>query len=592
MFAAVFNADGRPVDQRGLSSHDRIVECPDGAAHVAFICSSPSDLAVASLEWRGVDRLHGRYWIAGRLRLDGRGDLRARLADRIGADANVSDAALCLHAYAAWGEGFAHRLSGDFCFVLWDGDRRRLLALRDQLGVRALFHAETKGAHYISDSLDWILVTAPIDRELDDHWVADFLSIGHGIDFERTAYRRISRLAPGHLLDISGAGAAVRRYWRLEIGDPIHFRDRRRYGERFLELMSLSIADRLPPGRVGISMSGGLDSTTLAACAVQVTGDPSRIVAECAHYERLMVDEEPHFAMLAARHLGIELQLKAVDDLTYDPEWRARPGRSAEPHHAIISSHPDRLMAAEQARRASVWLYGEGPDNALTFERSAYLSWLVKRHDWRRLGGAALLYLKAKARDGWTGWGETVRRHAGPPTGLPPIEVPPWLDRGLVERVDLGARLGRVGHTNAVPHPWHPNAVASFSDPIWPGLFASFDEEEAFAPLVWRHPYLDLRVLEYLLSVPPVPWARRKLLLRDAMRGRLPDAVLQRKKTPLAASSTAGPIAAFGLPELSCKSRLARYVDLRALPTTLPSGPDLDRLIAVHVLDHWLEQAP
>jgi asparagine synthase (glutamine-hydrolysing) len=193
--------------------------------------------------------------------------------------------------------------------------------------VRSLFHVDAGHSRFVSDSLHWIVSAASFSHELDEHWIADFLSIGHGLDVERTVYRQIRRLAPAHVLKFSDAGAATRRYWRLEIGDPLHYRDRRQYAERFLELLSLAIADRLPAGRVGISMSGGLDSTTLAACAVRVMGDPARVVAECTHFERLMPDEEKHFATLAARHLGIELNLRPYDDLTYDPEWA--PGRCA-----------------------------------------------------------------------------------------------------------------------------------------------------------------------------------------------------------------------------------------------------------------------
>ncbi len=77
-------------------------------------------------------------------------------------------------------------------------------------------------------------------------------------------------------------------------------------------------------------MSGGIDSTTLAACTTASTGDPSRVVAECTHFERLMPDDEASFATLAAKRLGIELHVKAIDDFIYDPDWRSQRG-GAEP---------------------------------------------------------------------------------------------------------------------------------------------------------------------------------------------------------------------------------------------------------------------
>ena len=94
---------------------------------------------------------------------------------------------------------------------------------------------------------------------------------------------------------------------------------------------------------------------------------------------------------------------------------------------------------------------------------------------------------------------------------------------------------------------------------------------------------------------PADPWGvieDRKLLLREAMRGRLPKAVLARKKAPLAGSPFAEPIRIHGLPDLSGDERLKPYVDVGALPKACAAGPALDRLMAVHALDHWLGQRP
>ena len=588
MFAAIFNTDGGPVDCRAAIAAGHDVEILGGRRQVAFV-SSKADTSPAAAEASGIRHLGGRYWIVGRLRLDGRGDLRSRLSDRLGSgSADVSDAELCLHAYAAWGDGFVDRLAGDFCFALWDGDRNRLISARDQLGVRPLFHAEAGGTQFVGDSLDWIVAQAPVARDLDEAWIADFLSVGHCLEFDRTVYRHVRRLAPAHVLTISDAGATVRRYWRLEIREPLYFGNRRAYTERFLDLMAQSMADRLPPGRVGISMSGGLDSTTLAASAVRAIGDPARVVAECTHLETFEEDQEKHFSSLAARHLGIELRLVAADGLAYDPQWRQRSTRTAEPTAAVITTHFDRALIHDRAARAGVWLYGEGPDNALAFERNAYLSWLVDQRDWRRLGEAVLLYFQAK---GLTGWFETFGRYAGR-RQLPDdsFAVPPWLDRALVDRVGVEERLRGIGSEVTPRHPWHPRAMASFNDPVWQQLFADFNHEESLGPIIWRHPFLDLRVLEFMLSVPPVPWARRKLLLREAMHGRLPDEVLARTKTAARGSAIARPLRTHGLPALSRGGKLGAYVDVQTLALGAPAANDLDRIIAAHALDYWLEQ--
>jgi asparagine synthase (glutamine-hydrolysing) len=564
LFAAVFNRNGRPVDRRALGGAGLAVDGPADAPELAFVRSTDA----AAGDWRGMESL-GPLWIAGRLRLDGR-------------DGSSSDGALCLRAYEKEGDGFVDRLAGDFACVLWDGRRRRLLAVRDRLGVRALFHAEANGTLLVSDSLDWIAAYPAVDRALDPRWIADFLTVGHGLDFETTVWRGVRRVVPAHVLEASAAQVTSRRYWRLELGEPLHLPNAAAYGERFLDLMTSAVRDRLPAGRVGISMSGGLDSTTLAACAVAATGDPSRVVAECTHFERLMPDEEKHYSTLAARHLGIEIVHTPLDDAAYDPEWRTRSIDSVEPYVGALVAEPERRMSRAQAALAPVWLFGEGPDNALVFERNAYFRWLARRRDWRGLARAALGYLGAK-----DGWGETLRRYSGlRAPDMPDDPEPPWL------APDIAALARRDDARSPPPHPWHPRAMASFGSAIWPALFASLDDDEAQAPLVWRHPFLDLRVLGFLLAVPPVPWARRKLLLREAMRGRLPREILERKKTPLAASPFASPVASQGLPPLARDPRLAEFVDAARLPEAAAAGLLLPRLLAVHALDYWLARHP
>lgn len=595
MFAAIFSVDGRPVDPRPFGAARYDFESLDRAGHVAFVCSKAGPSSAAG-EASGIRGLDGRYRIVGRVRLDARDELRSRLLDPSQRPTrDISDAELCMHAYATWGDGFLDRVAGDFCFVLWDDSRKRLICARDQLGIRSLFHAEAAGTWFVSDSLDWIAAQAPVARDLDDTWIADFLTVGHSLEVERTVYQHIRRLAPAHVLTISRAGPTIRRYWCLDIGDPLYVRERRQYAECFLDLLSKSIADRLPAGKVGIAMSGGLDSTTLAAGAVSATGDASRVVAECIHFKQLPSDREKHFSSLVAKRLGIELRHRPGDDCSYDPRWWARSMVTPEPSALITTAHLDREIACERAERAPVWFYGEGPDNALAFERNEYLSWLVGQRDWRRLAGAGVFYLKVK---GLAGWLETLKRHAGRRHYTEDsLGVPPWLEPSLVGRLGLEERIGgmaRQGGIGAglVPrHPWRPGAVAGFNDPIWSAVFADYEFEESLGPLVLRHPFLDLRVLEFMLSVPTLPWTREKLLLREAMRGRLPDEVLARKKAPLSDGAPKSMVPARdGLPALSRHGYLDRYVDVGVVSAENWSGRLRRNAIAVHVLDHWLSR--
>ena len=572
VFAALLGVRDEPIDDRQVPPGFEII----GRARRAAFGAGPEC---------AFDSLGGQYWIVGRLRLDAREDLRARLGPSA---ATASDARLCLLAYAKWGETFTDVLAGDFAFALWDDELQCLLAVRDRLGVRTLFHSKTAEAWLVSDSLDWLAERSATRDALDDYWIADFLVLGVSREFERTIYRDIKRVAPAHLLKLGAGGLALRRYWRLEIAEPVYLRRAEAYHGRFRELLSRAVADRLPAGRVGIAMSGGLDSTTLAATAVEATGDPSRIIAECEHYERLMHIREDHYASLAARHLRIELRIRPADDIAYDPQWRAREVRSAEPMTALVNAHNIQRVGREMAAVAHVWLDGEGPDNALTLERNAYLGWLRQRRSWRRLAQALIGYAAAK---GLAGWAQTIGRHTRlqHEAELEPVDtLPAWMRRDFAGRLKLRERQESLGLGGDMSHPWHPTSIGSFTSPIWQSHFDIRAFEGELGGLEWRYPYLDLRVLEFMLSVPPVPWGWKKRLVREAMRGRLPAEVLARRKTPLDCYPEVATMRELGLPVLPDANGVAGYVDPHLLPDRAAADSDLAASLNVHALDHWL----
>lgn len=130
--------------------------------------------------------------------------------------------------------------------------------------------------------------------------------------------------------------------------------------------------------------------------------------------------------------------------------------------------------------------------------------------------------------------------------------------------------------------------MASFTSPIWQCDFDNANFLANRTSAVWRYPYLDLRLIEFMLSVPPIPWGWKKQLMRDAMRNRLPPEVLRRAKTPLPCYPDAAMIRKFGLPSLSGGKQLDRYINARHLPTIEASDGELYFAMGAHVLDRWL----
>jgi asparagine synthase (glutamine-hydrolysing) len=374
----------------------------------------------------------------------------------------------------------------------------------------------------------------------------------------------------------------------LEVDEPIVYRHRRNYLAQFHEVLSRAIADRLTPGRVGIAMSGGLDSTTLAAKTVEVTGDASRVVAYTNYFDHLITDEEPHFSALVARKLKLAHTLRALED-GYDPQLFDPDTQPQEPGGPCMGSSFRRAVETEMASQAKVWFYGEGPDDALIFEWRSYLRWLINRRDWMRLGGAIAQYLRGKEAREWliTVKKMTTRRQETEAILQP--DFPRWIHKDLIERLDLGARTHSSTDLRRRTHPWRPRAIATFRNPLVQSYLEGYDPAISGTYLDRRHPFLDLRVLIFMLRTPPIPWARRKRLIREAMQGVLPEEVLTRDKAPLVADPSTKVVRKTPLPPLLVNETLRRFVDPAKLPEVSQLRSGIDPLARLRALDSWLK---
>jgi asparagine synthase (glutamine-hydrolysing) len=172
---------------------------------------------------------------------------------------------------------------------------------------------------------------------------------------------------------------------------------------------------------------------------------------------------------------------------------------------------------------------------------------------------------------------------------VPQPEFPAWLDDDFASRTDARARWETMRAPTNSAHPVRPVGFGSFENASWSRLFESLDPGFTEAPVEFWHPYVDLRLLRYMLSVPPVPWCRRKYLLRQAMQNMLPDEVLRRDKAALAETPLFQSVRRTGMPQMVPTGELSKYVDPGKLPATMP-GNATEFLLNLRplVLNHWL----
>jgi asparagine synthase (glutamine-hydrolysing) len=192
----------------------------------------------------------------------------AELAPELAERYDPLDAAgAVLAAYRRSGPEVLERLKGRFAAVVWDGDREELTCVRDPMGVHPLFYAEKNGELFISSSSEDLARHPSLGATINRAAIADRLA-SRWPDRQETFYREIRRVPPGWLMRITRGGPPKpRRYW-----DPTQHAENEwatpEELERFDDLLEQAVGRCLLHGPAGIFMSGGLDSVSVAAMAV------------------------------------------------------------------------------------------------------------------------------------------------------------------------------------------------------------------------------------------------------------------------------------------------------------------------------------
>jgi asparagine synthase (glutamine-hydrolysing) len=533
--------------------------------------------------------LDGRTWIVSDARLDARRDLVGALCDDTERELiRAPDVELILRAYLRWGEDCVDHLLGDFAFAIWDERRRRLFFARDHMGVKPLYYARVDHWLLFSNVLECLRGHPAVSGRLRDLAIADFLLFGVNQDVATTSFHDIHRLPPAHTLTWTETGVELRRYWTLPIEDPLYYRRDREYIDQFTELLREAVADRLRNDRVSVFMSGGLDSPALAAAARNMpgTGDSDRVRAFTFVYDSLIPDSERHYAALVSTRLAIPISYYALDERT---GWvlPAAVG-TPEPVETMTETGAQSRCYSEMAAHSRVAFYGEGPDNALLYEWRPHLTYLLRRGRLVRLAADATKHLIAHKRLPLLPTIPRMVRARRTSREYAP-SFPSWMAPELVARLRLKERWDEVHARVDSPHPVRPRAYASLQTPLWQSLFETFQPSYTRVALEVRHPYVDIRVLRFLLRVPALPWCRRKQLLRRALCGVLPEAVRNRAKTPLDRDPDSQRVRQHGLPLPVPSPLLEKYGNARDLAGAgLVNVSELQAGLRFVALSYWL----
>ena len=480
----------------------------------------------------------GETWLVGDVRCDGRGEILTRLAQHGGKiSPEATSEELLLHCYAKFPVAGLAEIAGDLSFALWNQRQRKLVAFRDLTGARPLFYADSRGTLLFSNTLQAVLAVPWLSRELDEMFLGDFLLGAANHEQARTVYKSIRRLPPGHFLEYSQQGLSTKRIANMPVEEPLGYSRGEDYITEFRHLLSQAVRDQLPETDATILLSGGLDSTTIAATAVSLRKSSSatpdlRLRGYALDSQPLYEDQEALLASRFAASVGIPCDvLHSGNVLPFsdvDGGGMPLPEPSSDPYAQFHN-----FYFRQMVENTRVIFSGGGSDEVLRLQALPYLRYLRRKHGLASALGSLLRYTVTHRELPPIGSGilAQVRGLLGRSSDVK--QFPPWISAEFSRRLDLPSRWKALSAAPPQIHPSNPVAYNLVNDGSVAQVLETYDPTSTASALEVRSPFMDRRLNRFLLRLPVVPWAMNKHLLREAQLGILPDEIRLRKKAPV-----------------------------------------------------------
>jgi asparagine synthase (glutamine-hydrolysing) len=228
-------------------------------------------------------------------------ELRTYLQKRGHAFRTRTDTEVILHLYEEFGSDCVQHLNGIFAFAIWDIPRKEILIARDRMGVKPLYYTETANQLIFGSEMKVVLAHPDVGRDIDLISLNEYLSFEY-VPSPRTILRNIYRLEPGHILRYNDQGLHIQQYWNISLArsesrPPVHWRD---HASSFYETLKNSVQQELVSDvPVGVLLSGGIDSSTIAALMVDLY--PGTVDSFSVGFEEASFDESRYARMVAER---------------------------------------------------------------------------------------------------------------------------------------------------------------------------------------------------------------------------------------------------------------------------------------------------
>ena len=483
-------------------------------------------------------------------------ELRAELERAGHRFSTRSDTEVIVHLYEDHGLEFVQRLNGQFAIALWDTRMRRLVLARDRVGIRPLFYSVVRGRIWFASEIKALLAALPQAGRLDPLGVVQALTFWSPVD-PSTAFEGVESLPAGSMLEFrEGQPIQTRRYWDWDFTDESRETEpdadaiAAELRELLVDSVRLQLRADVP---VGAYLSGGLDSSGIVSLIRSFTSAPFRTFSIA--FEDAEFDESDHQRAMV-EYLGTDHTTVRCSNADIG---RAFPRLVYHAEAPLVRTGPVPLMLLSARVRAEgyrVVLTGEGADEVFAgydiFKEAKIRRFCARSPEshlrptlLRRLYPylatspvASAAFSRAFFAQGMEFAESPVFSHVPRwstsrrassflskewRSALSDWDPFSWMNSNLPSKVAQWSPLGRDQYVEAKT--------------LLPGyLLSSQGDRVAMASSIeGRFPYLDHRVVEYASRLPSrlkLRVLKEKHILRQALRGLLPDAILQRQKQP------------------------------------------------------------
>jgi asparagine synthase (glutamine-hydrolysing) len=438
-----------------------------------------------------------------------------------------TDTEVLLHSYQQWGEDCLQRFNGMWSFAILDRLHQKLFCARDRFGVKPFYFAVADDTFYFGSEIKQVLAASGMRREANPLVISEFLEWGLQDHLEVTSFAGVRQLLGGQLLSLDLRGPLlpkVRRYWELEVQPELRISAddaMEEFRTRFESAVSLRLRSDVP---VGVSLSGGLDSSAIL-CEARRVSPAVQFPSFSACFEDAQLDERPFISAIAAatkseRHWTFPTSAafwENVEAIIYHQD---------EPIGGTSVFAQWSVMQEARKQGIPVVLGGQGGDESLCGYRKYYFFYL-----WHLLRRADLAFFRESfslMNSGTTShWSfgtaarylpSAIRNQGSALERLATAELHEAAN-GKSKIIGAGTSIAERQKTDLL--------ITSL-----PKLLRHEDRNSMAHSIETRLPFLDYRLVEFLVKCPPSFKLRHgwsKWILREALEGTLPDKVRLRK---------------------------------------------------------------